>query len=224
MSRPPRKIPTQTVAQADQALASYLDILLAEIDEGDSAPLAMPVKAPPAQAATLEQARSEIETRIETTSAAVSNAERGAREVPAWAELPFQVLLFTVNGVNLAVPLISLCGILPLQSPLSRLPGQPVWVLGVQINHNTKVVAVDTRRLLMPELEIAPGERPMQTHLLLIGNGERGLSVDSLKGTVTLEKAAVRWRGRDALRPWYAGIIVEKLTVLLDVDGVVEML
>ena len=56
-------------------------------------------------------------------------------------------------------------------------------------------------------------------HLLLIGDGDRGLSVDSLEGTVTLEKEDVRWRGAAGQRPWYAGIIVEKLTVLLDVNG-----
>jgi purine-binding chemotaxis protein CheW len=133
-------------------------------------------------------------------------------------------LLFTVNGVNLAIPLIALSGILPLQASISRLPGQPVWALGVQLNRDSKVVVVDTRRLLMPELDVAQAEQVKQTHLLLIGNGERGLSVDSLKGTITLEKDAVRWRSGAARRPWYAGIIVEKLTVLLDVDGVVEML
>jgi len=226
MSQPPSKSLTQiqNVAQPDEALLSYLDTLLSEIDEGEMAPPVTSVKAPSAQADTLEQTVGEIETRTETAPGALADVTRRTRGVPEWAELPFQVLLFTVNGINLAVPLIGLCGILPLHTPISRLPGQPHWALGVQLNRDAKVVVVDTRRLLMPELDIAQAERSEQTHLLLIGNGERGLSVDSLKGTITLEKEAVRWRGDAGQRPWYAGIIVEKLTVLLDVDGVVEML
>ena len=224
MSQPHHKGSPQTVVQADQALVSYLDTLLLEIDDGDSASLATPVKAPPTRAATLDQVVDEIEPQIETASAVVTGVESLTQAVPEWAELPFQVLLFTVSRVNLAVPLIALRGILPLQASISQLPGQPVWALGVQLNRDSKVVVVDTQRLLMPELDIAQAEQSKHTHLLLIGNGERGLSVDCLKGTVTLEKEAVRWRKVAGQRPWYAGIIMENLTVLLDVDGVVEML
>jgi purine-binding chemotaxis protein CheW len=224
MSQSPHKGQTQTLAQADQALVSYLDTLLSEIDEGDGRLVESAVKAALPQADTLEQKANKVDTPAAVADPAMAPAETPRPSVPDWAELPFQVLLFRVDGVSLAVPLFALCGILPLQEPLSQLPGQPAWTLGVQLNRDTKVVVLDTRRLLMPELDNAQKARPKQTHLLLIGEGDRGLSVDSLEGTVTLEKEDVRWRGAAGQRPWYAGIIVEKLTVLLDVNGVVEML
>jgi chemotaxis signal transduction protein len=73
----------------------------------------------------------------------------------------------------------------------------------------------------MPTVE---GEEPDYSHLLLIGEGDWGLAVDGISGTMNIDKEAIRWRGRVAQHPWYGGILVEELSVLLDVDGVMEML
>jgi hypothetical protein len=37
-------------------------------------------------------------------------------------------------------------------------------------------------------------------------------------------KDDVRWRNGIHNKPWYAGILIEELSVLLDVDGVLQML
>jgi purine-binding chemotaxis protein CheW len=215
---------TQRVVQADEALVNYLDTLLSEIDADDIASKEISIKGAPVQADTLQQRAAEIERHGDAASLAVNSSESRVVQAPAWAENPFQVLLFTVNGVNLAAPLSTLCGILSLDAPISRLPGQPAWAMGVVLNREDKVVVVDTRRLLMPAFEARQDEAVWHSHLLLIGHGERGLAVESLKDMVMLEKEAVRWRSGAGQHPWYAGIIVEKLTVLLDVDGLMEML
>jgi len=215
----------EALAQPDQALVSYLDTLLAEIDGNLATSKPAVAKARPVGADTLQQEPAVAEGLAEAAVAARSD-EGECRHVrtPAWAESPFQVLRFTLQGASLAIPLQALCGILPLTERLIRLPGQPPWAMGVVLNRDTKVVVVDTRRLLMAPLENRDGEPPKPSHLLLIGEGERGLAVDGLVGTLTLKKEAVRWRGPAGDRPWYAGVIVEELCVLLDVDGVMEML
>jgi purine-binding chemotaxis protein CheW len=59
---------------------------------------------------------------------------------------------------------------------------------------------------------------------LLIGDGQRALAVDSIRNTLLVEKQAIQWRSGSGIRPWYAGIIKQELSVLLDVDGVLKML
>lgn len=223
MSDKPRQTVTQTVSSSGSALANYLDTLLAEIDNVDSLPPEQPVKEPIDGADTLLQEPVSHAATLSDSQGDASEAVEPARmPAPAWAKLPFPVLRIAVDGVNLVVPLMHLKGIMPLSGALSRLPGQPAWSLGVVMNRDDKVVAVDTRRLLMPEREVT---NPAYSHLLLVGDGDRGLAVEALGDTVMLDTEAIRWRGRGgAMQPWYGGILVEELSVLLDIDGVMEML
>ncbi|MEJ2694429.1 MAG: chemotaxis protein CheW [Candidatus Thiodiazotropha sp.] len=223
MSEKPRLRQPQTLEQPDNALANYLDSLLAEIDTQRVAPSPpQAVKEATPQADTLLEerlSRDAARSVAEQTRMVEANGETSL--APPWAETPFQLLRFSLRGVNLVVPLRSLTGIMPLEGAVNHLPGQPPWSLGVAMNHATKVVVVDTRRLLMPT---AADEEPGHSHLLLIGEGDLGLAVDGISGTMEIDKEAIRWRGGAAQHPWYGGILVEELSVLLDVDGVIEML
>ncbi len=216
---------TKTVAKPDVALADYLDTLLAEID-GDVVKTATKtaVKAEIVQADSLDKEVAVTEVSAEVTVEHVEEAVAPAPEIPAWAERPFQVLTFSLGKVKLAVPLSNLNGILNLDQQPTQLPGQPDWSLGVMINHDSKVVVVDTQQVLMPEQAVDAIPPSGLKHLLLIGEGTRGLAVESLHGTETLDQSAIRWRSGQGAHPWYAGIVVEELTVMIDVDGLMEML
>ena len=221
MNDDPRHPAGPPLTQTDAALANYLDTLLAEIDVLEETPTLQRVKEPISEADTLDEGRLPIESdRVDTQDQAIQGTDK-ADAVPVWAELPFQVLRFRVDGVNLAVPLMELTGIIRLDRPISRLPGQPGWNLGVVMNHDTKVVVVDTRRLMMSGSESG---QTAYSHLLLLGDGRWGLAVESLGETATIDKAAIRWRGDATQHPWYGGIWVEELSVLLDASGVLEML
>ncbi len=223
MSEKTHQLATQTLAQPDSALVNYLDTLLTEIDTLENSSLRQAVKEPTPQADRFTKDAVSIETAepaMDRTGELIGSAT-ATSPVPPWAEIPFQVLRFNINGVNMVVPLLHLAGIISLDRSISHLPGQPAWSLGVTMNHETKVVVVDTPRLLMPDGEF---EQAAYTHLLLIGEGDRGLAVDGLGGTVTIDKEAIRWRGDVAQHPWYGGILVEELSVLLDVEGVMSML
>jgi purine-binding chemotaxis protein CheW len=214
---------TATLTQPDTALASYLDTLLSEIDTGQDFAPSQTVKEATPRADTLHERMDSVEPAVSAKDRiAVDESCATTSRIPDWAETPFQVLRFRVNGVNLLVPLVSLTGIIPLDGKISRLPGQPAWSLGVVMNRDTKVVVADTRRLLL-QADVE-GEEAHYSHLLLIGEGDRGLAVDTLSDTVTIDKEAVRWRGEGMRQPWFGGILVEELSVLLDVDGVLEML
>jgi purine-binding chemotaxis protein CheW len=225
MSSQLQKPKTKTVAKPDVALADYLDTLLAEID-GDVVQTATTteVKAEIVQADTLVKEVAVTEVTTEVTAEPVQEAVAPEPEVPAWAETPFQVLTFSLGKVKLAVPLSNLNGILNLDQQPTQLPGQPDWSLGVVINLDSKVVVVDTQKVLMPEQAVDAIPLSDLKHLLLIGEGTRGLAVESLQGTEILDQSAIRWRGGQSKHPWYAGIVIDELTVMIDVDGLMEML
>ncbi|MEJ2456109.1 MAG: chemotaxis protein CheW [Candidatus Thiodiazotropha sp.] len=212
---------TRTLTQNDSALANYLDTLLGEIDDLDDVPSLQVVKEPLAEADKLNEGKAPNAAAACVPQRSENANTVSASDLPEWAAVPFQILRFRVNGVNLIVPLQSLTGIIPLDRPISHLPGQPAWNLGVVMHHDTKVVAVDTQRLLMPEGEF---EQTGYSHLLLFGDGNWGLAVESLGDTTTVDKEAIRWRGEVVQQPWYGGIWVEELSVLLDVEGVMEIL
>jgi purine-binding chemotaxis protein CheW len=138
-------------------------------------------------------------------------------------ESEFQVLLFKVNGITMGMPLNAMRGILNYNGEASQLPGQPGWSLGVIINRDEKVVVVDSARLLMPE-RVTDDAQFQPKQLLLIGEGDRALAVDTICNTLNVVKEGVRWRNGIHNKPWYAGIIVDELSVLIDVDGVLQLL
>ncbi|MEW8327791.1 MAG: chemotaxis protein CheW [Candidatus Thiodiazotropha sp.] len=215
--------PASKIAEPDTALKSYLDTLLSEIDGLSVA--APPTEVKEALANADIKCDEVVDARVEvTTQATISEAESGPQPVvPQWADEAFQVLLFEVNGIKLGIPLASLMGILNFSGAASQLPGQPSWSLGVIVNREEKVVVIDSARLLMPErLGIDEAVSPQQ--LLLIGDGDRALAVDRICNTLVVDKEAIRWRYGAGIRPWYAGIIIEELSVLLDVDGIMKML
>ncbi|MET0090812.1 MAG: chemotaxis protein CheW [Candidatus Thiodiazotropha sp.] len=241
------------IEEPDDALKSYLDTLLSEIDvPSRSAPpkrrvrTRVEVQTETAAETKLQiPASSKLQARVEpvsmlkvkepladadiqvkeqTTTAPQATPEpNGAERQPEWADKPFQVLLFKVNGITMGIPLNALMGILSHTGQTKQLPGQPTWSLGVVLNREDKVVVIDTARLLMPE-RIDPEYLAAPKHLLLIGQGDRALAVDAICETRQIEKEQIRWRRGDQTRPWYAGIIIQELSVLLDVDGVLSLL
>ena len=61
---------------------------------------------------------------------------------------PFQVLLFEVAGITLAVPLIELGGIHHMET-INPLFGKPAWFKGVLLHHDKKYNVVDTEKWAM---------------------------------------------------------------------------
>jgi purine-binding chemotaxis protein CheW len=212
VKQPQATVPKSSIAEPESALKSYLDTLLLEIDDTPTAPSRVKVKErlSDADIITSEESESTLETAT-------------LIHTPDRVEETLQVLLFQVNGIKLGIPLASLVGILAFSGEASQLPGQPAWSLGVIVNRDEKVVVINSAKLLMPErldenTSIAP------RHLLLIGDGQKALAVDRICNTLLLDKQAIQWRSGSGVRPWYAGIIKQELSVLLDIDGVLRML
>jgi purine-binding chemotaxis protein CheW len=234
-----------------EALSDYLDSLLQEVpdylpDDEPAEPETPPVldtpvierlpvmPLPPVQAPTAEpgpeiaapveapavEAETVVETPVET---APPPAEA---PVPSWAEQPFPCLLFTIDGLNLAVPLVHLNGILPWRDDLTPMPNHQAWFLGIGRNHGVNTKVVDTALVVVPPERRAAGlgERKPFGNVILIGESHWGLACTAVGEMVTLRPGDVRWRSSRGQRPWLAGTVIKEMCALLDTEALAEML
>jgi len=142
---------------------------------------------------------------------------------PQWAQGDFDVLLFKVSGLTLAVPLVALGQIQPITDELTPIFGQADWFMGIQPTALGKIRTVNTALFVMPERY---DEAFLRTAKLVISiNGlEWGLAVDSVNQPITLSPDAVKWRSERSKRPWLAGTVKEQMCALIDVPMMGKLL
>ncbi|MFC3609555.1 CheW domain-containing protein [Stutzerimonas tarimensis] len=154
-------------------------------------------------------------------------AEPSARTLsgpPAWAEGPFECLLFDVAGLTLAVPLVSLGSIYSLeQEALTPLFGQPDWFLGILPCQAGNLKVLDSARWLMPE-RYRDDFREGLRFVISVQGYEWGLAVHQVSRSVRLDPREVKWRGQRSQRPWLAGTVIEHMCALLDVAALAELI
>jgi purine-binding chemotaxis protein CheW len=142
---------------------------------------------------------------------------------PQWAQSRFDVLLFKVSGLTLAVPLISLGQIQPLTDELTPLFGQADWFMGLQPTAQGKIRTVNTAKFVMPERYDENFVKSAK-YVVSINGVPWGLAVDSVNQPISLMPEDVKWRTDRSKRPWLAGTIKEHMCALLDIPMIGQML
>lgn len=142
---------------------------------------------------------------------------------PQWAQSRFDVLLFKVAGLTLAVPLISLGQIQPLTDELTPLFGQADWFMGLQPTPAGKIRTVNTAKFVMPERYDASFLQSAK-YVMSINGVPWGLAVDSVNQPITLQPDDVKWRGDRSKRPWLAGTVKDHMCALLDIPRIGQLL
>ncbi len=136
----------------------------------------------------------------------------------------FQVLFFNVAGLTLAVPLVSLGGIIKIDR-INHIIGRPSWFKGVQTHRDSKINVVDTCAWVMPEKytpELA--ETVDYQYLVMLEDSAWGLTCESLVNAVKIDKSHVNWREKPGKRPWLAGVVKQQMCGILHVQALIEML
>ncbi len=146
---------------------------------------------------------------------------------PDWATEAFQILLFKVAGLGLAVPLIELNGIVEWTDAVTPLPGHADFYLGLLQHRDCSVPVVDPARLVLPAQQFAaltqdPRERVRR--IVLIDEGRWGLACDQVSEVITVKPEQVRWRGRRTQRRWLAGTVIDHMCALLDTQAFARLL
>ncbi|MBC3949074.1 CheW domain-containing protein [Pseudomonas folii] len=143
---------------------------------------------------------------------------------PAWAEEPFECLLFDVAGLTLAVPLVCLGSIYPLAGhDLTPLFGQPEWFLGILPSQGGNLKVLDTARWIMPDRYRDDFRQGLQ-YVISVQGYEWGLAVHQVSRSLRLDPKEIKWRTQRGQRPWLAGTVIEHMCALLDVSELAELI
>lgn len=143
---------------------------------------------------------------------------------PAWAEEPFECLLFDVAGLTLAVPLVCLGSIYPLAGQeLTPLFGQPDWFLGILPSQSGNLKVLDTARWVMPDRYRDDFKQGLQ-YVISVQGYEWGLAVHQVSRSIRLNPDEIKWRSQRSQRPWLAGTVIEHMCALLDVAALAELI
>jgi purine-binding chemotaxis protein CheW len=235
------------LAEQTEALTLYLDALFADKPMSMPVPVSAPplamvtarvidlpstrveavvVKAPVVEVVAPPMTAPASPVPVVATNPQTSVATQMSEPRPDWANAPFPCLLLKVQGLLLALPVVKLNRILPWDEP-TLIPGYAPWLLGVlhQAGQARNLKVVDTAALVMPE-RVGQGasSAPSYQHIVMVGDGEWGLTCEDISNIINIDPAKVRWRTNRTKRPWLAGTVIEHLCALLDVERLAEML
>jgi len=220
------------VTDPARAIASYLDELLhtatdlAPLEEPvaeipvQPEPVAVPEVAPPEPDPEPELApEPEILSAPEPQPAAPEPPSR-----PEWSEAPFECLIFTVAGLQLAVPLVLLGAIYRIEGDEIRpIPGSPGWYMGIRAHQDQSLRVVDTAEWIMAG-RVPANARDNYRFVIRLDNSDWGLACDEVAQSFTLKPDEVRWRTARSKRPWLAGTVISHMCALIDVRTMAGLL
>lgn len=178
-----------------------------------------------AQASQLEKRNIQaLKTQKEQdTEALIRNVDNA----PAWAVPDFQVLLFAVAGLKLAVPLTELNGIVEWGDEyITEMPGHAPWYLGLIQNQGKNVPVIDTLQQVVPKNRWPAEHLEQQNfkHIIMIDGGRWGLACEKVLEVITLKTDSVKWRSSRTKRRWLLGTVIEHMCALLDSSEFATML
>ncbi|MBL3554821.1 MULTISPECIES: chemotaxis protein CheW [Marinobacter] len=142
---------------------------------------------------------------------------------PEWSDKPFECLIFTVAGLQLAVPLVLLGAIHRIEEPVKPIPGSPRWYMGMRPDRDHNLRVVDTAEWIMAGR--APADaRDNYRFVIRLDRSEWGLACDDVAQSFTLKPDEVRWRTGRSKRPWLAGTVIDHMCALIDVKTMADLL
>lgn len=148
-----------------------------------------------------------------------------APDRPDWSLQPFECLLFSVAGLQLAVPLVLLGAIHRIEEgdEIRPMPGSPRWYLGIRPGRDGNLRVVDTAEWIMAGRAPA-NARDNYRFVIRLDDSNWGLACDDVAQSFTLTPEQVRWRTARSKRPWLAGTVIEHMCALIDVRTMADLL
>jgi len=142
---------------------------------------------------------------------------------PVWAQERFECLLFSVAGLKLAVPLISLGAIYKIENDFTSLVGRASWFMGLYRHDERNVRVIDTAQLVMPD-RVVETTRENYHYIIRLGGNNWGMACDSVQESIQLEPEEVKWRTERSKRAWLSGTVIEHMCALIDVEALSHIL
>ena len=174
--------------------------------------------------ATVSENTSAIEQK-EALNQSIQKRTKNFSGAPDWGKGEFQTLTFNIGELKLAVPLIKLGGIHRISEKPSKIAGRPPWYMGLMPDELGNISLIDTALWIMPEqYDIAKAKGLAYDFIVLLDDTRWGLACSKVHDAITLTEDDVKWSAKGSKRPWLAGMLVDKMCALLDVDVLIDML
>ena len=144
-------------------------------------------------------------------------------QAPEWAQADFDVLLFDVCGLKLAVPMEALGKIIKVEHETNQLIGRPKWFIGAYIENEQHLYVVDTAQYIMPEKGFNLAEDGFD-YVIQLQRSKWSLACKKVHSTVKLQPDQVKWRSQQGKRQWLSGTVVDHMCALIHVDSLIDLL
>lgn len=135
----------------------------------------------------------------------------------------FEMLLFEVRGLQLAVPLISLGSIHRLEDDFTPIVGRADWYLGMYSVSGRNLQVVDTARWVMPSRVQVDSAAPYE-FVIRLADTNWALACSGVQQAIRIGRDEIKWRTQSGKRPWLAGTVISKMCALLDVESMADLL
>lgn len=144
-------------------------------------------------------------------------------QAPDWAQEPFDVLLFDVCGLKLAVPMEALGKIIKVDHETNQLIGRPDWFIGAYTDNDQHLYVVDTAKYIMPEKGFDLEEQGFD-YVIQLQRSKWTLACKTVHSTVRIEPEQVKWRSQKGKRQWLSGTVVDHMCALIHVNSLIDLL
>jgi purine-binding chemotaxis protein CheW len=159
------------------------------------------------------------QTAIALPEALVTTAEppKPVLAPPEWSNAEFQAMFFQVGELILSAPLITLREVVRYgQHTVSAVPGRPAWSLGLMDHRGEIINLIDPGSLLLGT-EYNPAERPYR-YIILPDRKGIGLVCNEFIDMGKVHPDEVRWCKDRSRRPWLAGVDIQRLRAVIDIE------
>lgn len=153
----------------------------------------------------------------------VSVIQTQKHPLPEWANHRFECLIFSVAGLKLAVPLISLGAIYKIEKEIKPLVGRADWFIGLYHHLERNVRVIDTAQWVMPE-RYTDEVRQYYKFIIRLGGNDWGIACDAVHESIQLYPDQVKWRTERTKRAWLFGTVIDHMCALIDADTLSSML
>lgn len=144
-------------------------------------------------------------------------------DAPPWAQTSFDILLFDVCGLKLAVSMETLGRIIKVEHDTSQIIGKPDWFIGAYHESDQHLYVVDTAKFIMPEKGFDLAKDGFG-YLIQLQRSDWTLACKEVYKTVRISPEQVKWRSQKGKRQWLAGTVIEHMCALVHVDTLIELL
>jgi purine-binding chemotaxis protein CheW len=143
---------------------------------------------------------------------------------PHWGQESFDVLLFEVSGLTLAVPLVALGQIVRFQKEeLTPIFGQSDWFMGLLESNVGRLRVINTALFVMPE-KYDQAFLDSAEYAISLDGVQWALAVDKVNQPIRLDPTEINWRSERSKRPWLAGTVKSQMCALLDIPQMANLL